>query len=161
MSTKWVDQFCEQLRSQGLDFEIVNRAKGWPETLDVNGRVCFAKSVRYNSEKEEYFIGVDPKKLDDAGSLVLICGGRDSALRDVSLIPWDEFFGALAQGEPVNTYQPPKEYWQYKVHVRWIGGRWILSVQSGNRPKMDVADYRFDPAGFVNALRQQLRHATG
>ncbi len=74
----------------------------------------FVKTVTYNASRKEYFVGVDPKKLEDRGDFVLICGGINSTLRDIFIIPWAIFFKILEKGEPINTYKPPKEYFQYK-----------------------------------------------
>jgi hypothetical protein len=149
----WADQFCREVQVWGIDCCIVNRANGWPETMVIAGRICFTKSVTYNRSRGLYFQGVDPKKLDDKGDYVLICGGIDNRLRDVFLIPWKRFFETLARGEPVNTYKSPKKYWQYKFTVKGDGSVWTMFVQGGERPQMDLSNYRQDPQRAMEIFR--------
>ena len=108
---KWVDQFCSQAKSRGLDCRDINRINGWPETVIIDDRKCFTKSVSYNGEWGLYFQGVDPKKVKEKGDFVVICGGAEGKLRDIFVIPWTDFFRTLKRGDPINTYKPPKEYW--------------------------------------------------
>lgn len=152
--TKWVDQFCRQAKSRGLDCRVVNRVNGWPETVTVDGRKCFTKSVSYNAERGLYFLGVDPKKLEEKGDFVLVCGGTKEKLRDIFVIPWADFFRTLKRGETVNTYKPPKEYWQYKFYVQDNGSSWLMTVQGGDHPELDVTRWRYDVDEAISRLKQ-------
>jgi len=152
MRTKWTDQFVNTAKSKGLEVKILNRVRGWIETIEINGKRCYCRSMTYNKNREEYFIGVDPKKLKENGKFVCFCGGSDSTLRDIFLIPWDLFFEAINKGKAINTYKPPKEYWQYKVHLRNRNQKWVLSVQGGSNPKLNVGKWRFDVEKAIRTL---------
>jgi len=82
---KWADQFCEVAKAEGLNCIITNRVNGWPESIIISGKKCFVKSMTYNVQRNLYFQGVDPKKLEGSGDLVLLCGGLNSELRDIFL----------------------------------------------------------------------------
>ena len=151
---KWVDQFCEEAKKKGLDCVVTNRVNGWPETIVANGKKCFAKSMSYITSQGLYFQGVDPKKLEEKGDFVLLCGGLNEKLRDIFIIPWENFFELLKKGQPVNTYQPPREYWQYKFKVRKRDGKWQITVQGAMRPEIDVSRWRFDLNGAIEFLKQ-------
>lgn len=151
---KWADLFCTKAIASGLKCAVVNRANGWPETVAVNKRICFTKSMTYNQQRNLYFQGVDPKKLENMGDYVLLCGGADDELRDIFLIPWDAFFGALKEGLPLNTYKPPRrEYWQYKFNLRDRMGKWYMSVQRSQQPDLDVTQWRYDIRMAIDLLR--------
>lgn len=109
--------------------------------------------MSYNPERALYFQGVDPGKLTQHGDFVLLCGGFRNELADIFVVPWDTFFTTLRQGEPTNTYKPPKEYWQYKFYVRDRSGRWIMTVQGGKRPETDVTKWRFGLDQAVDQLK--------
>jgi len=74
---------------------------------------------------------------------VLICGGHGDNLRDIFIIPWHEFFEMLSQGEPVNTYRYPKEYWQYKFTIKQNNGSWCFSVQGFVGKSIDISNRRY------------------
>ena len=58
---------------------------------------------------------------------------------------WDIFFKTLREGEPFNTFKPPKkEYYQYKFHLRDRDNRWLLSIRGGNRPILDVSNWHYN-----------------
>jgi len=97
---------------------ITNRVHGWPETMVTKRNMYFVKSMTYNISQNLYFQGVDPKKLEEQGNYVLLCGGIKSELRDIFIIPWKDFFQTLKQGEAINTYKMPREYWQSLVSQR-------------------------------------------
>ncbi len=75
MMIKWADKFLEIAKSNSLNCNILHRERGWIETIVINNQRCFCKSKTYDDKKREYYIGVDPKKLDESGDFVLICGG--------------------------------------------------------------------------------------
>ncbi len=152
---KWVDLFCDEAGTAGLHCQVINRVHGWPETMIVEGQRCFSKSITYQRERSLYFQGVDPKKLDESGDFVLLCGGENGKLKDIFIIPWSTFFQVLRQGEAINTYKPPKEYWQYKFRVKSDGSRWRLYVQGGRRPELDVTQWRFAVADAISYFSEQ------
>ncbi len=151
---QWADEFLEKARMKGVLCSVSRRVNGWPETMVLKGKTFFVKSVTYNADKGLYFQGVDPGKLSEQGDFVLLCGGIRKELKDIFIIPWDIFFSTLTQGEPRNTYKPPKEYFQYKFHVRNKSAEWLMRVQGGKRPEIDVTQWRF---GFDKAI-DQLRN---
>jgi len=57
---------------------------------------------------------------------------------------WADFFRTLKRGKPVNTYKPPKEYWQYKFYIQDNGSSWLMTVQGGDHPELDVTRWRYD-----------------
>jgi hypothetical protein len=152
---KWADQFAKEANEQGLLCAVTNRVHGWPETIMVHGKKFFAKSITYNVSRNLYFEGVDTKKLDDEGDFVILCGGINNKLRDIFIIPWKVFFQNLKEGKPVNTYKPPKEYLQYKFYIKTKNGKWIMAVQGGHRPEIDVSECRY----HSNEAIEQLKHA--
>jgi len=109
--------------------------------------------MTYNVQRNLYFQGVDPKKLEGSGDLVLLCGGLNSELRDIFLIPWKYFFQALKEGEPVNTYKPPKEYWQYKFKIEEQGEDWQMTVQGGRNPEIDISHWCYEPYSAIAYLK--------
>ena len=94
MRNRYAEDFLELAKSKGLDYGLIHSSRGWPETVMIAGHTCFIKSKTYDGK--EYFIGVDPGKLDDNGEAVVICGGEHGSLRDIFVIPWDSFFSAMA-----------------------------------------------------------------
>lgn len=85
---KWADKFQGIAESYALHCHISHRERGWIETLIINGHRCYCKSKTSDNNKREYYIGVDPKKLNEKGDFVLICGGNsDGQFRDIFLIP--------------------------------------------------------------------------
>lgn len=151
---KWAEIFFDEARAAGLEIKIVNRVHGWPETTILAGKRCYTKSITYKMGNRFYFQGVDPKKLTESGDYVLLCGGINERLRDIFLIPWELFFLAIREGEAVNTYKLPKEYWQFKFKVHSTDKGWVLAVQGGSRPKSDISQWRFDVGGAIKYLRQ-------
>ena len=95
MNNHWVDQFYRFAKSEGLICGIGRVMHGWIETLHINGKDCFTKSVTYNLSRRQLFQGVDPQKLNESGDFVLICGGIKGKLSDIFIIPWIIFFKAL------------------------------------------------------------------
>jgi len=154
LATKWADQFCSQAKSNGLDCVVVNRVNGWPETVTIDGWQCFTKSVSYNAQRGLYFQGIDPKKLEEKGDFVLVCGVAIGKLRDIFVIPWADFFGTLERGKPVNTYRPPKEYWQYKLYLKDNGSSWVMSVQGDDQPGLNVTRWRYDVDQAISRLKR-------
>ena len=152
---KWADLVCDEASAAGLDCRVINRVHGWPETMVIEGQRCFSKSITYQRDRRLYFQGVDPKKLDEAGDAVLLCGGENGKLKDIFIIPWNTFFRTLAQGEAINTYQPPKEYWQYKYRVKSVGSRWRIYVQGGQKPELDVTQWRFSVVDAISYFREK------
>ncbi len=148
---RWADELFGKARVKGILCSITRRVNGWPETMVLNGKTYYVKSMSYNTDRNLYFIGVDPGKLTQKGDYVLLCGGFNNELVNIFIIPWEIFFGTLKQGDPINTYKPPKEYWQYKFYVRDRSGRWVMTVQGGNRPETDVTKWRYT---FSEAIEQ-------
>ena len=145
MKTKWSEIFHEIVKSNGLDYMIKNRVHGWIETSIIENHICYVKSATYDYIKRQYFLGVDPKKLHESGNLVIFCGGADIEIRDIFLIPWNIFFETLEAGEPVNTYNPPREYWQYKFYLRDRYGKWLMLVQpTSHTSSLDVSKWHFN-----------------
>jgi len=151
---KWGDEFAKEANAQDLICVVTNRVHGWPETMMAHGRKCFVKSITYNVTRNMYFEGVDTKKSDDKGDFVILCGGINSKLRDIFLIPWKVFFQTLKEGKPVNTYKPPKEYFQYKFYIKDRNGKWIMTVQGGRRPQIDVTECRYHTNEAIEQLKQ-------
>jgi hypothetical protein len=150
---KWAAEFLDEANAKGVVCQVLVRVNGWPETPFVGGHRCFVKSVTFNVHRGLYFQGVDPKKLTETGDLVLVCGGLGITLRDVFLIPWDRFLKALREGQPVNTYRPPKEYWQYKFKIRDMSRVWSLTVQGSLALPLDVTLWRCDVGTAIGRLR--------
>lgn len=121
MVNKWSDIFLDSLNSSCVKCETINRVNGWRETAIISNRVCFVKSETYDASHKYYFLGVDPERLKESGDLVVICGGFKDSLKDIFLIPWQEFFQTISLGEAINTYKLPKVYYQYKFKVHDIG----------------------------------------
>jgi len=144
MKTHWAIKFYNIAESKGLTCRKVRVIKDWIETINCNGKIFFTKSVTYDLSKKQYFQGVDPSKLNESGDYVLICGGTINTLSDIFIIPWEIFFMTLAKGKPINTYKPPKEYFQYKFYIRNRKNRWIMSVQGGKRPILDVSGWHYN-----------------
>lgn len=132
MNNRWVQQFYDIAKSKGIECKIERRSRGWIETTVFNGKRYFTKSKTYDRQKREYFLGVDPSKLNENGDFVLVCGGNRDNLSDIFIIPWEQFFTILKQGRPKNTYKPPKEYLQFKSHLRDRNNDWLMKVQGSN-----------------------------
>lgn len=127
---------------------------GWIETSIINGSTCFVKSSSYDNNRKQYFLGVDPKKIEEDGDLVLLCGGINRHLRDVFLIPWRPFFETLKSGKPINTYKPPREYWQYKFYLRDRSDKWIMLVQPTTQSSnLDITKWRYDVFDALGTLK--------
>lgn len=151
---KWAEQFFEEAEAKGLHCAVTNRVHGWPETMVVRGKKCFIKSITYNTSRNLYFEGVDPKKLEEQGDFVLLCCGINNGLRDIFIIPWKVFFQTLREGKPVNTYKPPKEYWQYKFYIKDKSRKWVMTVQGGRRPEIDVSVWQYHSNEAIERLKQ-------
>jgi hypothetical protein len=152
---KWAEQFFEEAKAKDLHCAVTTRVLGWPETMVVRGKKCFVKSITYNTSRNLYFDGVDSKKLEENGDFVLLCGGINNKLRDIFIIPWKVFFQTLKEGKPVNTYKPPKkEYYQYKFYIKDKNGKWIMTVQGGRKPEIDVSEFRYRSNEAIEQLKQ-------
>lgn len=99
---KWSDIFIHALNSVGVQCKTNNRVNGWLETANISNRVCFMKSATYNFSGKFYFLGIDPGKLQESGDFVIICGGTKDSLKDIFVIPWQEFFSTISMGKAVN-----------------------------------------------------------
>ena len=144
MKNHWGMKFYNLAESKGIKSRIERMVNGWIETTIFSEKKYFTKSATYNLSRRQYFQGVDPPKLNENGDFVLICGGARNSLSDIFIIPWGMFFKTLQNGEPINTYKPPKEYFQYKFYLRDRDDRWMMSVQGGSRPVLDVSDWYYD-----------------
>ncbi|MBU2620875.1 MAG: hypothetical protein KKD92_00975 [Proteobacteria bacterium] len=150
---RWADDFFGKAKVRGILCSVTRRVNGWPETMVLNSNTYYVKSMSYNSDRNLYFQGVDPGKLAQKGDYVLLCGGFNNELVDIFIIPWEVFFETLKQGEPTNTYKPPKEYLQYKFYVRDRSGRWVMTVQGGKRPVIDVTKWRYASSEAIEQLK--------
>ena len=144
MKNHWAMEFYNLAESKGIKSRIERLVNGWIETISFSGKKYFTKSATYNLSRRQFFQGVDPLKLNESGDFVLICGGARNILSDIFIIPWGMFFKTLQKGEPINTYKPPKEYFQYKFYLRDRDDRWLMSVQGGSRPVLDASDWHYD-----------------
>ena len=151
---QWADLFCDTVRAAGLEARVIKRVNGWPETTILAGKQCYTKSITYRLDRRLYFQGVDPKKLEESGDYVLLCGGIHDQLRDIFLIPWGLFFQAIRNGKAINTYKPPKEYWQYKFKIQSTDNGWFIIVQGSGKQKIDVTRWHFDVKGAIQNLSQ-------
>jgi hypothetical protein len=153
MVNRWSDIFVDALHSVGVQCENVNRVNGWLETAIVSNRTCFMKSATYDASKEFYFLGIDPGKLRESGDLVVICGGFKDSLKDIFLIPWQEFFQTISMGEAINTYKLPKVYYQYKFKIYNISNDWKMVVQGGTKPIKSISKWHNEPRSALNYFR--------
>lgn len=144
MKKHWAMEFCDLAISKGIKSKIEHVVNGWIETISFSGKKYFTKSATYDLSRRQYFQGVDPSKMNENGDFVLICGGARNILSDIFIIPWSTFFTTLQKGDPVNTYKPPKKYFQYKFYLRDRDYHWMMSVQGGRRPVLDVSGSYYD-----------------
>jgi len=159
MRDHWAEEFVGYAEKRGLLCSRVRHRNGWLETVDIANCRCFIKSASFNEGRQLYFLGVDPDKLREKGSAVVLCGGRKGKLSDVFIVPWKEFFGALAQSAAINTYRD-REYLQYKFSIREREGVWIASFQGGDQPVLNVSAMRFDAKDAVVQLCAMECHAS-
>jgi hypothetical protein len=156
MKIHWEKEFYNLAESKGIKCRIARTINDWIETIYFIGKEYFTKSVTYDLSKKQFFLGVNPSKLNENGDFILICGGKRNILSDIFIIPWDIFFETLKKGEPLNTCKPPKkEYFQYEFYLRDRDNRWLMTVQGGNRPILDVSKwhYNVDKAlAFINSI---------
>jgi len=153
MPTKWTDLFLELLQAANISCKVTNRVNGWSETAIINGSRCFMKSATYDKSRRHYFQGIDQKKLEESGDLVVLCGGYGDSLRDIFLIPWKEFFKVISQGKAINTYRLPRVYFQYKFKVHETDDGWTLSVQGAARPTKVISQWHNSPSASVHVLK--------
>ncbi len=149
----WALEFCNFAESKGLECRIGKRVNGWVETVELSGKTFFTKSATYDPSRRQYFQGIDPPKVNENGSFVLFCGGKRGILTDIFIIPWKIFFQTLILGKPINTYRPPKEYFQYKFYIRDRDGHWLMSVQGGRKPILDVTRWHYDVSEAVSFIQ--------
>lgn len=154
MKKHWVMEFYDLARSKGIKSKIEHIVNGWIETISFSEKIYFTKSATYDLIRKQYFQGVDPSKINENGDFVLICGGARNILSDIFIIPWSTFFETLQKGEPVNTYKLPKEYFQYKFYLRDRDCHWMMSVQGGRRPVLDVSDWYYDLSKSLEFIEQ-------
>jgi len=155
MKNRWAMEFYNIAESKGIKCRIERVINGWIETINFVGKEYFTKSATYNLSRRQFFQGVDSSKLNESGVFVLICGGKRNILSDIFIIPWGIFFRTLEKGEPINSYRPPKEYFQYKFYLRDRANRWLMSMQGGNRPILDVSKWHYNVAKaleFINSV---------
>jgi hypothetical protein len=153
MKKHWAEYFKRLIELEGNNCES-KYSNGWLETIIVDGRhKYFMKSFTYNLSSRQYFLGVDHKKLNEDGDAVILCGGKENKLTDVFIIPWKIFFDLLIQAAPENSYKA-RTYLQYKSHIRDRSNAWIISLQGGSRPKLNISKYRFDPQAALKILLQ-------
>ena len=143
MKNHWAMEFYNLAESKGIKSRIERMVNGWIETIKFSGKIYFTKSATYDLSRKQFFQGLDPPKLNENGDFVLICGGTRTILSDIFILPWGMFFKILRKGEPINTYKQPKEYFQYKFYLRDRDDRWMMSVQGGSRPVLDVSDWHY------------------
>jgi hypothetical protein len=146
MGKHWVMEFYDLAKSKGIECKIEREVNGWIETINFVGKRYFTRSATYLSSKNLYFIGIDPSKPNENGDFVLICGGSSKGiLSDIFIITWNKFFETLKKGETINTYKPPKkEYFQYKVHLQYRNSGWLMTVEGGDKPILDVSKHHYN-----------------
>ena len=157
MKRHWAIEFYNFAETKKIKCRIERMIIRWIETINFSEKKYFVKSATYNLSKRQFFLGVDPSKLNESGEFVLICGGARNILSDIFIIPWSKFFKTLQKGVPVNTYKPPKEYFQYKFYLRDRDDRWLMSVQGGSRPVLDVSDWHYDVSkalSFIESVKE-------
>lgn len=152
MREHWAEEFVGSAEKRGVPCDRIRHINGWLETVDIANCRCFIKSVSYDEQRRQYFLGVDPGKLSEMGDAVVLCGGRKAQLWDVFVIPWKPFFAAIKKSEAINTYRN-REYFQYKFYVRDREGTWAASFQGGAQPVLDLTDWRFDAKNAIAHLR--------
>jgi hypothetical protein len=152
MREHWAEEFVGYAESRGVPCHRIRHSNGWLETVDIANCRCFIKSASYGEHRRHYFFGVDPGKLSESGDAVILCGGRKGELSDIFVIPWKQFFAAIEQSEPINTYRD-REYFQYKFYVRDREVKWTASFQGGKQSVRDFTGRRFDPTNAVAQLR--------
>ncbi len=153
MKIHWEMEFYNLAESTGIQCRIVRRSRGWIETINFVGKEYYTKSVTYDLSRKQFFLGVDPSKLNESGDFVLICGGKENILSDIFIIPWGIFFETLKKGEPINTYSPPKEYLQYKFYLRDKDDGWSMIVEKGENRNVSEGHYNVDEAlAFINSV---------
>ena len=103
MRNHWAMEFYNLAESKGIQCRTVRMINGWIETINFVGKEYYTKSVTYNLSRKQFFLGVDPSKLNESGVFILICGGKRNILSDIFIIPWGNFFKTLEKGEPINT----------------------------------------------------------
>ena len=160
MRNHWAEEFVQYAEKRGLTCLRFRHSNGWLETVDIADCRCFIKSMSYNERRRLYFQGVDPGKLSEKGNAIVLCGGRDGELAEVFVIPWKQFFAAIAKSEAINTYRD-REYFQYKFSVRDRDGEWIASFQGGAQPVLNCTAWRFDPKSAVAHIRTMECRASG
>lgn len=153
MLNKWSDIFVDSLYSDGIQYETINRVNGWLETVIISERICFMKSATYDASKGFYFLGVDPGKLKESGDFVVICGGFKDSLKDIFLIPWQEFFQTISMGEAINTYKLPKVYYQYKFKIHNVDSHWKMVVQGGTKPSKSIIKWHHGPRSALDFFK--------
>lgn len=144
MKINWIENYYEILKSHAINCNIIRRMHGWIETIDIEDNLYYTKSKTYDSKRREYFIGVDSKKPLEDCDFTLICGGESRKIRDLFIIPWDIYITTLKEGEAINTYKLPKEYFQFKSYIRHREKDWYLSVLGGQRPRINISQYRYN-----------------
>jgi len=152
MKNHWAMEFYDRASSLGIPSKMDNMVNGWIETVKFRNKIYFTKSSTYNLSRSQYFQGVDPPKIHEHGDYVLICGGVNNVLTDIFIIPWNPFFTTIRQGEAINTYKPPREYFQYKFYLRDREARWRMSVQGGIKPVLDVTEWHYNPKQALNFI---------
>jgi hypothetical protein len=155
MKHHWALDFFNLAKPKGIKCSIERMMHGWVETVNFGDNVYFTKSVTYDLSRRHYFQGVDPSKLLEKGNYILFCGGRENILTDIFIIPWGSFFNTIEKGESINTYKPPKEYFQYKLYLRDRNDRWLMNVQGGNRPVLDVMHWHYNVAKALEFIASE------
>jgi hypothetical protein len=150
---KWSDIFILALHPIGVQYETKRKINGWLETANISEHICFIKSVTYNVSGNFYFLGVDPGKLQESGDLVIICGGIKDSLRDIFIIPWQEFFSTISMGEAINTYKLPRVYYQYKFKIYNVGIDWRMDVQGGTKPSKTISKWHYEPKSAADFFK--------
>ena len=145
MKNHWAMEFYDRANSLGIHSKIENMVNGWIETIKFREKIYFTKSSTYNLSRCQYFQGIDPPKTQEHGDYAIICGGVNNTLTDIFIIPWSPFFTTIRQGEAINTYKPPRKYFQYKFYLRDRESRWRMSVQGGIKPVLDVTEWHYNP----------------
>ncbi len=154
MPVNYADHFIVEAKFSGLDCVIKNYTpvRGWPETVILNDKKCFVKSVECDGSQQRYYQTVDLRISQEKGDFVFLCCGMKGELREIFIIPWNRFFMALKQGRAVNVYKFPRERWQYRFLLRANRREKVLAIPNG--PEVDVSPYYFSVGEAIKQFKQ-------
>jgi len=153
MRNKWSSIFVKILGEQNVDIKIINTVNGWIEKLEIRNKIFFVKSASYNTNRNLYFSGIDKNKINDTNDYMLVCGGFNSELIDIFIIPWEIILKLLNNSVPINTYKLPKEYLQYKFYIIFRNNTYTLSFEKCQIPHLKINQYRYWVENSIDFFR--------